>query len=394
MAWAERKHAAWRVRYRRDDGTIPVISGFPTKKAAQDYADDLDYGRRNGTWIDPTASETTLNEWIIDWLDALDVDVRTEENYRGRLRKHIQPRWGDTALGDISGLEAQAWAKHLRRGGLAPATVEGVMKLFSMLLADAVDERLIPANPIRPRRRGKRRHHARPAEKTWAEPAQALQVADQVAAWYGAGGAILVVTGAWTGARWGELAGLRRPNLHLFDDDTGHINIHPHTGALHESGRLWLGPPKTAESARIINLPPFLVRLLRAHLDTHTHEHVFVTPAGRLQRRSNFSRNAMRPAADGNLTVAKPRVRLQPACPGLTFHGLRHGHKTWMIADNVPEAAQAARLGHALKDKIQRTYSHVAAEVESRLLQGLQDRWDKAVANSPDDHDTAWRATA
>lgn len=182
---------------------------------------------------------------------------------------------------------------------------------------------------------------------------------------------------------------MRRPNLHLFDEDTGFIYVHPHTGALHESGRLWLGPPKTAESARTISLPPFLVRLLRAHLDTHTHEHVFVTPTGQLQRRSNLSRNAMRPAADGNLTVAKPRVRLQPACPGLTFHGLRHGHKSWMIADSVPEAAQAARLGHALKDKIQRTYSHVAAEVEDRLLQGLQDRWGKAVANSPDDPDTA-----
>jgi hypothetical protein len=45
--------------------------------------------------------------------------------------------------------------------------------------------------------------------------------------------------------------------------------------------------------------------------------------------------------------------------------------------------AQARRLGHILGDRIQETYSHVAAEVEARLLYGLQDRWLKAVADSP-----------
>jgi hypothetical protein len=52
-----------------------------------------------------------------------------------------------------------------------------------------------------------------------------------------------------------------------------------------------------------------------------------------------------------------------------------------VIADNVPEIAQAQRLGHILPNKIQQTYSHVAAEVDTRLLDGLQDRWDKAVAD-------------
>jgi hypothetical protein len=36
-----------------------------------------------------------------------------------------------------------------------------------------------------------------------------------------------------------------------------------------------------------------------------------------------------------------------------------------MIADGVPEVAQARRLGHILGDRIQQTYSHVAAEVKT-----------------------------
>jgi hypothetical protein len=62
-----------------------------------------------------------------------------------------------------------------------------------------------------------------------------------------------------------------------------------------------------------------------------------------------------------------------------------------MIADGVPEGAQARRLGHILGDRIQETYSHVAAEVEARLLAALQDRWDKAVADNP--HLPAWQET-
>ena len=112
---------------------------------------------------------------------------------------------------------------------------------------------------------------------------------------------------------------------------------------------------------------------------------------GEMHRRSNFGRRALTPAVNGTLDQAQPVVRLAPVKPGLTFHGLRHGHKTWMIADGVPEVAQARRLGHILGDRIQETYSHVAAEVDARLLEGLQDRWDKAVADSP--LQPAWRET-
>ena len=109
---------------------------------------------------------------------------------------------------------------------------------------------------------------------------------------------------------------------------------------------------------------------------------MFVTPSGEPHRNSNFGRRALRPAVDGTRHRARAVVALEPVKPGLTFHGLRHGHKTWMIADGVPEVAQARRLGHILGDRIRETYSHVAAEVDSRLLAGLQDRWDKAVADS------------
>jgi integrase len=390
MAWVEQcGNHTWRVRYRREDNTIGAVNGFPTKAAATDHANTLESDQRQGSFIDPAAGKTTVADWSQDWLAAMDVAIRTEDFYRSLLRRHVLPRWGEHGLADISGIKAAAWAKQLRDQGYSPVTVASVMKLLSLLLSDAVDERLIPVNPIRARHRGRRRSDRR-IERMWATPSEVLAVADNIARLptAGAGAELLIVTAAWTGARWGEIAALQRVNTHL---DDGVIVIDPLIGAMIESSRgIELGPPKTAESARTITLPPFLIRLLRAHLERHDHPHVFTSHYGEPHRRSNFGRRALRPATEGTGYLAAPPVRLEPVKPGLTFHGLRHSHKTWMIADGVPEVAQSRRLGHILGDRIQETYSHVAAEVEHRLLDALNDRWDKAVADSPDQ--PAWRS--
>ena len=394
MAWVEKSgRAAWRVRYWKDDGTLGSVSGFTSKTAADQHASDMESGQRAGTFIDPAAGKTTVADWAQEWLGALDVSIRTEEGYRGMLRNHILPRWGTTALSTVSGIQVAAWTKELHRRR-APATVSSILKLFTMIMADAVAERLIAYNPVQPRRRG-RAHATRPTEQIWANPEEVLAIADQAAACYDPCGAMLIVTAAWTGARWGELTGLHRDNLHL---DDGCLVIDPDIGSLHEGahGQLWLGPPKNAGSARTITLPAFLIPLLNWHLRDVDSGFVFVTPDGHWHRRSNFARRCMRPAADGNTGDPERRAKFtpphrrltaltDPVKPGLTFHGLRHSHKTWMIADLVPEIAQSRRLGHILHDKIQQTYSHVASEVEQRLLDSLQDRWDKAVANSTTD---------
>lgn len=81
----------------------------------------------------------------------------------------------------------------------------------------------------------------------------------------------------------------------------------PNVGALHESARSrWLGPPKTATSARTITLPSFLVTLLRGHLTWHQHEFVFTTSRGSWIWHSSVTRRVLRPAADGNLHTPEP----------------------------------------------------------------------------------------
>ena len=48
----------------------------------------------------PDGAKTTIAAWALRWVDSLDVETRTEENYRAYLRNHILPRWGTTPLSE------------------------------------------------------------------------------------------------------------------------------------------------------------------------------------------------------------------------------------------------------------------------------------------------------
>jgi integrase len=100
------------------------------------------------------------------------------------------------------------WLKQLRQR-YAASTVVTLRTILSMILDDAVDERLTPTNPVRRRRRrGRRRDHTpTPRERVWAMPDQVLRIAEQATRLGGPSAGLLVITTAWTGCRWGEIAG-------------------------------------------------------------------------------------------------------------------------------------------------------------------------------------------
>ncbi|CRK58177.1 hypothetical protein [Alloactinosynnema sp. L-07] len=99
---------------------------------------------------------------------------------------------------------------------------------------------------------------------------------------------LMAVTAAYTGMRWGELAGLAWKHV-LLDAPTPLIKVDPKQGALHEvGGSLTLGTPKTPASVRPIHLPPFLVDLLRAWREQRHGPTVFPSPDGGYHRRCNF----------------------------------------------------------------------------------------------------------
>jgi len=146
-------------------------------------------------------------------------------------------------------------------------------------------------------------------------PENVIQIADQATTLGGPSAGLLVITAAWTGCRWGELAGLQRDHVHL---DHGTIDIDPEYGALHESAPgLWLGPPKTPASARTITLPPFLIDLLSEHLAT-TLAHSCSPAAEDADCAAAPSTDAYS-APPSAATSAKAPIRSAPASPSTDY---------------------------------------------------------------------------
>lgn len=86
------------------------------------------------------------------------------------------------------------------------------------------------------------------------------------------------------------------------------------------------------------------------------------------------------PCPGGGFPPADPPVLAAwvPVKAGLTPHGLRHSHKTWMIEDRVPEILAETRLGHEVGG-IRGVYSHVSGQMREELKAALQARWEESL---------------
>jgi integrase len=143
---------------------------------------------------------------------------------------------------------------------------------------------------------------------------------------------------------------------------------------------------------------------------------VFLGPEAGHARRSNYAARVFRAAADGVYPAEKRRrgyhtepwrvhcslepfpgipvpmagmhrakaEQLAECCwaplvPGLTPHGLRHGHQTAMRRDRVPRVLRRDRLGHGQSGDIADHYTHIDKEMIEDMLVGQTRRWQTAV---------------
>ena len=67
-----------------------------------------------------------------------------------------------------------------------------------------------------------------------------------------------------------------------------------------------------------------------------------------------------------------------PLRPGLTPHGLRHGHQTWLDDLGVRYVLQSERMGHEVPG-MRGVYSHITPRMRAELRDGLQGLWEASL---------------
>ncbi len=252
----------------------------------------------------------------------------------------------------------------------------------------------------------------------------------------------MVITIAYTGLRWGETIGLEAAYLHpgelhvewqLREIRSTFHRLPPKDDSYRSPA--W-------EPCLPVDLPPFLDALLASQAPTQAQtgrqcacaaqhggsgRYLFLGPDGGHYRRSNYARRIFRPASDGRheaipshparliVTDAThwpgtpiatwpalpPGTSGQPFTPprghgirpipgttplacwlpvrlGLTPHGLRHSHKTWMAEDGIPEILAEQRLGHEVPG-MRGLYAHASGRMREDLKAALQARWEDSL---------------
>ncbi|MBZ5735035.1 site-specific integrase [Nocardioides sp. TRM66260-LWL] len=344
MAWTERlpsgKH---RGVYRDAQGRRRSAGTFGHKAEALRKASAAEEDARRRTRRDPDAWKQPWGEWAKTWWAARDVAPTTAKADEVRRRLHLEPRWENVPIGEITRHDVKDWIADLRTEGRSPELVRRIVHLFSASMVAAMDAEIIEANPAA---RLKLAGGAK-AQERYLEREEYEAIREQLPT---TGDQLLADLLVYTGMRWGELAGLHWSRVNLlkkqlrvaetFDEVDGRIKAYPKgkrirevplTDALVEA----LGEAGGRGGCGVEHV----AGVCRSSL-------VLTTETGRPVRNSNWSvvwRNSVERAGVGHVRI----------------HDLRHTYASWLLQRGVALAEVGRLLGHVSTQTTAR-YAHLA----------------------------------
>lgn len=80
----------------------------------------------------------------------------------------------------------------------------------------------------------------------------------------------------------------------------------------------------------------------------------------------------------GRYSGARAEACWMPIAKGLTPHGLRHSHRTWMEELGTPRVLMDERMGH-LDGSVSALYAHVTDSMRATLMEGLTGLWEASL---------------
>lgn len=260
-------------------------------------------------------------------------------------------RLGDRALSEIKEPAIRQWRKTLQDSGVGTPTLANAYRMVHAIFTTAVDDLLIRRNPCWIKRAGQDKADERP---TLAID-QVFAVADAIPARY----RLLVLLGAFTGLRFGELAALRRRDIDLSSRE---LRVHRSQAELRH-GRTIIKGPKSEAGKRQVAIPDVVIDDLRGHLEGFSEPGpdglVFVGPHGGWLRRRNFHRLWTKALADAKIEDAD-----------FHFHDLRHTGNTLAANTGASTRELMARMGHSSM-RAALIYQHASRSPDQQIAEAI-----------------------
>lgn len=348
MASIDKVPTGWRARWRTPDGRSRSKT-FDRKADAQRHLTSIESAKLVGAYIDPGAGRITFKAFAEDWRASQVHRATTAASVETYLRLHAYPFFGGRPIAAIRSSEMQAWVRG-RSDVLAPNTVKVVHQMVVSVFRAAVADRVIASNPAA----GLKLPRPERAEVHPIATAEVFAIAASVPARYRA----LILAGAGTGMRQGELLGLTVDRVD-FLRRTIRVDRQLTTMPGREP---FLAAPKTSASVRTIAAPSAVLEALSGHLAAYgvgPDQLVFTDEQGQPIRRPHAGhiwRKAARTAG----------------VDGRSFHDLRHYCASVLIGAGHSVKVVQHHLGHASAKVTLDTYSHLWPDDEDRTRAALE----------------------
>lgn len=341
----KRPNGKWRARWREYPGGPQKTKHFDRKVDADQFLDAIRGDLARGLYVDPAGGKVTFREYAETWRRTQVHREGTATSVEQHLRLHVYPELGDRRLHSVRPSDVQALVRRLT-DKLAPGTVGVIYGRVAAVFNAAVRDRLIATTPCVDVRRPP------------AEPASMLEVLTTgqvlaIAATVPDGYRALIVTGAGTGLRAGELFGL---TLDRVDFLRRAVTVDRQLVRTRGRG-VEFGPLKTRSSYRTVPLASVVGDELAAHLarrPVDPDELVFTNQHNEPIQQYPFARL---------WETARARAGVSAWA---TPHDLRHYYASLLIRSGASVKVVQSRLGHASAKTTLDTYGHLFPDEEDR----------------------------
>ncbi|UVS76330.1 tyrosine-type recombinase/integrase [Actinokineospora sp. UTMC 2448] len=349
----------WQARYPGPDGRLrPADKTFDTKADAAAWLADKQSEINRDEWIDPDAGKIKLAEFGSRWIAERRLEETTRERYEIAFRVHVVPYLGDVELAKLKEGRVRTWRKTLEDEGVGKASTAKAYRVLRAILNTAVDDRLIRRNPCRIPKAG----DDGSAERDAPTLDEVFALADAVPPRYRA----LVLLGAFTSLRFGELAALTVTSVDLVE---GEVHVRKSQAELRGGRRLVKGP-KSKAGVRIVAIPKAILDDVRAHVEQFSEPgadgRVFVGPLGGKLSRHNFRKVWVKALAESK--IGKTDVH---------FHDLRHTGNNLAARAGATTRELMARMGHS-SVRAALIYQHASREADRKIADSMSKAVRKA----------------
>ncbi|WP_416978656.1 site-specific integrase [Streptomyces sp. T028] len=302
---------------------------FTKKVDAERHGPKQEVDVSQGTYVDPKAARTTVEQWCETWLTGY--ATRKPSTVR-QARVHINrivKEFGGLPLGAVRPSQVKAWCAGMREEGRAPSYVYACHRRLSQIMGDAVHDGLLAKSPCSRRTSpggGKQRPYVATTEQVWAlydAFPERLRAA--------------VLLGAFVGLRVSEACGLRVGDVDFL------------RGIVHPAVQYPAEELKTETSKTAIPVPRSLTKELSGHMTAGYSGETLLTHDAGVQLGPWQLERAMR--------EARGKVKGLPA--GFRYHDLRHYLASLLIASGSDVKVVQARMRHASAKTTLDTYGHL-----------------------------------